>query len=400
MEGPRAVRALVMRIVYHHRTRSTDAQRIHILEIAGAFQELGHEVEIVSLIHPETAREDAARDAGEAAWKRLVRRIPWGYEAVQIGYNLVGIPMLLARLFARRADFIYERYSLFNCTGVVAARLFRIPIVLEVNSPFALEQSRDGDIRSGRFAAWTERVICNAATAIVVVSTPLKRILSGEGIRPEKIVVMTNGVNRERFTRNGDSAALRSRLHLDGKTVIGFVGWFRNWHGLDLLLEAFHRGQFPQHGAALLLIGDGPFMPVLQDYVKTHNLQDSVIFTGPLPHDRVPVYLDLVDIAVQPAANEYCCPMKVLEYMGMAKAIVAPRQENIEEIVSDGEQAVLFTRGDVPSMTAALSRMLSDPQAARDMGRRALETISEREYLWTANARRVIEIAGNGKRPQ
>src|SRR5579872_1430249 len=113
-----------MKIVYHHRTRSTDAQRIHILEIVKAFQELGHEVEVVSLIHPETAKEDAARDAGEASWKKLVRRIPFGYEAVQMGYNLVGIPMLLFRLIARRPDFIYERYSLFNFTGVAAALLF------------------------------------------------------------------------------------------------------------------------------------------------------------------------------------------------------------------------------------------------------------------------------------
>ena len=384
--------ALRMRIVYHHRTRSTDAQRIHILEIIGAFQELGHQVEVVSLIHPETAREDARRDAGEAAWKRLVRRIPWGYEAVQIAYNLVGIPMLAGKLLSRRTDFIYERYSLFNCTGVVAARLFRIPIILEVNSPFALEQARDGDIRSRRFAEWTERIICNAATGVIVVSTPLKRILVEERIRPEIITVMPNGVNCERFSRNGGSAALRARLKLDRKTVIGFVGWFRNWHGLDLLLEAFHQAGLSRQGGSLLLIGDGPMMPALQEYVATHNLQDSVVFTGPLPHEQVPAYLDLVDIAVQPAANEYCCPMKVLEYMGMAKAIVAPRQENIEEIVRDGDQAVLFTRGDVHSMSSALSRLLADPEAARAMGRRALAAITAREYLWTANARKVIQL--------
>jgi glycosyltransferase involved in cell wall biosynthesis len=386
-----------MRIVYHHRTRSTDAQRIHILEIIRAFEELGHEVEVVSLIHPETAREDAARDAGEAGWKRLIRRIPWGYEAVQIGYNLVGIPMLIAKLLSRRTDVIYERYSLFNCTGVVAARLFRVPIVLEVNSPFALEQARDGDIRSGRFATWTERVICNAATAVVVVSTPLKRILEGEGIRSGKIVVMTNGVNRERFQGNGSSAELRSRLRLDGKTVIGFVGWFRKWHGLDLLLEAFRRADLGRQGGRLLLIGDGPFMPVLREYVQTHQMQDAVIFTGPLPHEQVPDYLGLVDIAVQPAANEYCCPMKVLEYMGMAKAIVAPRQENIEEIVQDGDQAVLFDRGDVQSMASALSRMLADPKATHAMGQRALATIGEKGYLWTANAAKVIEIVSKKK---
>jgi len=387
-----------MRIVYHHRTRSTDAQRIHILEIIQAFRELGHEVEIVSLIHPETAREDAARDAGEAAWKTLVRRIPWGYEAVQMGYNLLGIPMLLFRLLTRRTDFIYERYSLFNFTGVAAAALFRIPIVLEVNSPFALEQARDGDIRSPRFATWTERVICNAATKVVVVSTPLRKILTDEGIRADKLVVMPNGVNRERFTVDPGSAALRTKLRLDSRIVIGFVGWFRNWHGLDMLLQAFGNAKLGERGASLLLIGDGPFMPVLREYVSTHKLEDWVVFTGPLPHEQVPAYLGLFDIAVQPAANEYCCPMKILEYMGMGKAIVAPRQENIEELVDDGREAILFTRGDAESLSTALCRMVSDPEAVRVMGRRALESIGQREYLWTANARKVVDLVREARK--
>jgi glycosyltransferase involved in cell wall biosynthesis len=381
-----------MRVVYHHRTRSTDAQRIHILEIVRAFESLGHQVEIISLVHPETAQSDAERDAGEAAWKKLVRRIPWGYEAVQLGYNLVGIPMLIVGLLRKRADFIYERYSLFNFTGVFVARLFRIPIVLEVNSPFALEQKRDGDIRSFRFAMWTEKVICNAARCVVVVSSPLRRIMIESGIRPEKLVVMPNGINLDHFQRECDTGELRRRLNLRGRTVIGFVGWFRNWHGLDLLLQAFHQAQLGPQGASLMLIGDGPEMPNLRQYVEANGLADYVVFTGPLPHEQVPPYLALIDIAVQPAANEYCCPMKILEYMGMSKPMIAPRQENIEELVRDGDQGYLFTPGDVDSMASALSRLARDPTAIQSMGRRSLQAISERGYLWTSNAQRVIDV--------
>jgi glycosyltransferase involved in cell wall biosynthesis len=386
-----------MRIAYHHRTRSTDAQRIHILEIARAFESLGHEVEIICLVHPETAQSDAKRDAQEAGWKTLARRIPWAYDAIQLVYNLVGIPMLIAGLLRRRADFIYERYSLFNFTGVVTARLFRIPIVLEVNSPYALEQKQDGDIRGGRLAQWFERAICNAATLVVVVSSPLKRILVQAGVRPEKLVVMPNGINPDRFHRDLDAAGLRTRLQLEGKTVIGFVGWFRKWHGLDLLLQAFHLADLGRQGVRLMLIGDGPEMPDLLQYVKIHGLDPYVIFTGPIPHPEVPPYLRLIDIAVQPAANEYCCPMKILEYLGMEKPIVAPRQENIEELIADGDQCYLFTRGDVGSLAEALSRMALDPAAARKMGRRALETIQERGLLWTNNAARVVDLVSAHK---
>src|SRR5262249_25711359 len=118
------------------------------------------------------------------------------------------------------------------------------------------------------------------------------------------------------------------------------------------------------------------------------------------PHAEVPPYLGLIDIAVQPAANEYCCPMKILEYMGMGKPIVAPRQENIAELIDDGDQGYLFEPGDVDSMAATQARRGSYPQEVGSMGRRALATISERGYLWTNNAQKVIDLvrAATGRR--
>ena len=380
-----------MKIIYHHRTRSTDAQRIHIQEIVRAFQELGHEVEVAGLVPLDAAQEDAQRDAGDALWKRLVRKIPFSYEMVQLAYNLVGIPMLLARILRTRADFLYERYALFNFAGVMAAKLCRIPVTLEVNSPFALEQARDGDIRLVRFAAWTERAICNMASHVVVVSTPLARLIEAAGVASEKIEVMPNGVSLSDFRPGNGGLELRSRLGLADHVVIGFVGWFRNWHGLEVLLEAFEQSRLAKERVKVLLIGDGPAMADLKRFVNGHGLDESILFTGPVPHAEVPPYLDLIDIAVQPAANEYCCPMKILEYMALGKAIVAPEQENIRELVPD-EEAVFFAPRDVESMAAALESLARHPERAREMGRRARAAIVERGFLWSANAQRVIDL--------
>lgn len=382
-----------MRIVYHHRTRSTDAQRIHILEIANAFTELGHEVEIVSLVSTETEKENASRDAGEAGWQTLVRKIPFAYEAVQMGYNLVGIPMLAAKLLSKRTDFLYERYSLFNFTGVLVARLFGKPIALEVNSPFALEQQRDRHIRAFGFAKWTERVICNLATKVIVVSTPLRDIMIELGVKPEKVVVMPNGVRTELFKAGVASPELKAELGLQDKTVVGFVGWFRKWHGLEMLVDAFHSANLASKNAALLLIGDGPAMEDLRTAVDRYGLKDAVAFTGPLPHDKVPQYLDLVDIAVQPAANEYCCPMKILEYMALGKAIVAPRQANILDVLTEDE-AVFFETGNGDDLGRALEKLVTGAQRRQDLGRASASALAERSYSWTTNARRVIEALG------
>jgi glycosyltransferase involved in cell wall biosynthesis len=381
-----------MKIVYHHRTRSTDAQRIHIQEIIRAFQELGHAVETVSLVPTDTEEHDAQRDAADAPWKGLVRRIPFAYEVVQLAYNLVGIPLLLRRMLRGNPDFIYERYSLFNFAGAIAARLWRVPLILEVNSPFALEQSRDKDIRLVRLAAWTERVICNSAAHVVVVSTPLQRIMAQSGVRAARLVVMPNGVDLHKFKTQPGSPELRHSLGLDGRVVIGFVGWFRKWHGLELLLEGFHRSGLAGQGAKVLLIGDGQAMADLRAYVEEHGLREHVVFTGPLPHAQVPPYLDLIDIAVQPAANEYCCPMKILEYMALGKPVVAPRQENIQDLLREGEEARFFTPGDATSMGEALAWMVNNREEAARMGRKGQEAIDRRGYLWTANARKVVEL--------
>jgi glycosyltransferase involved in cell wall biosynthesis len=381
-----------MKIIYHHRTRSTDAQRIHIQEMIRAFEKLGHEVVTVSLVPTDAGQDDARRDAGDAVWKKPVRRIPFAYEIVQLGYNLVGIPMLLRKIFHGNVDFIYERYSLFNFAGAVVARLCGKPLILEVNSPLALEQSRDEDIRLVRLAAWSERLICNAATRVIVVSTPLRRIMINAGVSASRLAVMSNGVARDRFRPQVVSPELRDSLGLDGAVVIGFIGWFRKWHGLELLLEAFHRSGLAARNAKVLLIGDGQAMRDLQEYVATHGLRGSVIFTGPLPHAKVPPYLDLIDIAVQPAANEYCCPMKILEYMALGKPIVAPRQENIQDLLREGEEALFFTPGDAASLADALTTLVNNREEAARMGRKGRDAIHGRGYLWTENARKVAEM--------
>ena len=349
---------------------------------------------MVALVPIDAGQNNAQRDSGDAWWKTLVRRIPFSYDLVQLGYNLVGLPMILWACLRKEVDFIYERHSLLNFAGVLAGKICRIPVILEVNSPLALEQTRDGEIQLRRFATWSERVICNMASHVIVVSTPLRRILEQNGVHHKRIGVMTNGVCLDHFKPQSAPPELRKKLGLEGNTVIGFVGWFRQWHGLELLLDAFRRENLAAEKVKVLMIGDGPAMAGLQEFVRSNRLEGSVIFTGPLPHAEVPAHLDLIDIAVQPAANEYCCPMKLLEYMALGKAIVAPRQENIQEVVREGEEAAFFTPESVESLGGALRALVQDRGLREGFGRRARAAIDERGFLWVANARKVVDLVG------
>ncbi len=381
-----------MRIVYHHRTRGTDAQIIHVLEIVRSLRELGHHVELVSLFRPKTKQDDAQANAKEASWKRVTRRLPFSYEIVQIGYNLVGLPLLIYKLLTTKADCLYERYALFNFSGVLAARLLRLPVILEVNSPFAIEQSRDADIRMVRFAIWSERIICNWASKVVAVSGVLRDILAKEmRVSPDRIQVLLNGVNLDRFRNQEPDSGLRESLGLKGKTVIGFVGWFRNWHGLSSLLESFHEENFASRGAALLMVGDGPARRALDDYIRRNEVP-GVVFTGPVPNERVPALLGLIDIAVQPAANEYCCPMKILEYMALGKAVIAPDQTNIRELLQHERNGLLFEPNSRSGMTNAIRSLLEDAERRRMLGKRASQTIVDRNLSWEHNAEAVLAL--------
>jgi glycosyltransferase involved in cell wall biosynthesis len=384
-----------MRILYHHRTGATDAQRVHILSIVHALRAQGHAVELASLVDAEAApvRPDAARPSALKQWVSRVRAIPLVYDLAQLAYNLYAIPWLIRRARAMGAQAIYERHAMFNLAGVAAARWLKVPVIVEVNSPQAMELAREKAITLTGLGMAVERWMLRRATAVLAVTTPLKQILVEMGVPPERIVVMPNGIDPDAFeTSRPADPALRTRLGLDGRTVAGFVGWFREWHGIDRLIEAFHQTGLATQGGALLLIGDGPARPALETLIDRLGLRGHVVITGAVPHAAVPDYLALVDVAVQPAANEYCCPMKVIEYMGMAKPILAPDQPNLSELVGHDREGLLFRPGDTPALAAELARLMTDPGLRARLGPAARASVDARGFLWSANAARVVAM--------
>lgn len=384
-------------ILYHHRTGATDAQRVHILEITQALRAQGHSVRFVALVDPEAAPEPTLAARPASGIRKLVaalRKNAYVYDLLQIAYNLYAVPRLILAARQYRADGFYERHALFNVAGALASRLAGLPLVIEVNSPLAMEQEREGAIRFKRLGAWMERWSLNRATRVIAVTTPLKDILVGMGVRPAQIQVMPNGIDLQRF---GDTGVRRAALpQATGKTVIGFVGWFREWHGLDRLIEAAAAIDIKARGGLLLLIGDGPARPGLEAQIAKLGLADAVVITGALAHHDVPAYLAHVDIAVQPAANEYCCPMKIIEYMGMTKAIVAPDQPNIAELLTDGQEGALFDRADPAALAKALARVMDDPALRQQLAAGARRRIDSSGYLWPENARKVAAILAGG----
>jgi glycosyltransferase involved in cell wall biosynthesis len=126
--------------------------------------------------------------------------------------------------------------------------------------------------------------------------------------------------------------------------------------------------------------------------VQSLGLVDRVVMTGPVDHDAVPSHIAALDIALQPRATAYACPMKLLEYMATARAIIAPDQPNIRELVSDRESARLFPPGDHTLLLDLVSQLMSSPRERAALGDHARRTVVERDLTWSANAARALAL--------
>ncbi len=398
-----------MRILYHHRTRAGDAQGIHISEIQRAFRNRGHELREVALVEAG-AEAKADGDGGSARGvaglaSRLAGHLPLpAKELMELGYNAVAFRRLSAAIRDFRPDFIYERYAANTFAGLFASRRHGVPLVLEVNSPLALEKAEHDGLFFRRLTRSIERRVCSGAGVTLAVSGVLARILESEGVPPGKIVVMPNGVRPE-FGKSGDGAAFRRRLGIPDQAVVaGFVGWFRAWHGLERLMEAAASPGWREAEIHLVLAGDGPAMPALRRLRDADpELARRVHLCGSVPRPEIESALAAFDVAVQPAVTSYASPMKILEYMAAGRAIVAPGSDNVRELLTHGETAWLCPGGENPeadALGAAVLALARNPGLRARLGAAARRAIVERGYLWEENARRVEELVSGLQRTQ
>jgi glycosyltransferase involved in cell wall biosynthesis len=377
-----------VRILYHHRTRSKDGQYVHIEEMITALRGLGHEVIIVA--PPSAEAESFGSDAGLVAV--LKRTLPkWFYELMELGYSLVAYRRLAKAVRKYKPDCLYERYNLFLPAGVWLARRFRLPMLLEVNAPILEERSRYDGLSLKKLARWSQAYCWKNANLVLPVTQVLGDIVASYGVDPKKIVVIPNGINSERFQLNPDVDAAKRALGLDGRLVLGFTGFVRDWHGLDKMLDLIAKDPPGSH-RHLLVVGDGPARPGLERQAKELGIANRVTFTGIVERDDVARYVNAFDIALQPAVVAYASPLKLFEYLALGKAIVGPAQPNIEEILRQDYNAVLFDPADPNGLAGAVSRLCSDHALRTRVAENAQRTIADMELTWGENARKVARL--------
>jgi glycosyltransferase involved in cell wall biosynthesis len=383
-----------MRILYHHRTLGDGAEGIHIAQMVKAFRALGHEVRVVSLIGEATN----VASPQQQRWSRVARLMPRPvYELSELAYNVHGALSLERAARAFKPDFIYDRYVNQSCAALAVARRRGIPLLLEVNSPYSYQkQTFDEKLILKRLSRWNERMVCSSADKVIVVSTPLKEFLVSIGVPAKKIVVMPNGADPAVFHPGISGDGVRRSFGVEDQVIVGFTGILRPWHGVDMLLEAFERVARGRDYVHLLILGDGPIREQLEASIARKGLTNRVTITGRVPHAQVREYVAAMDIAVSPHSTFYASPMKVLEYMAMGKAIVAPDTGNHRDILTAGRTALLFEKGSTSALADALTKLVNNASLRESLGTAARRVI-ETERTWAHNAREVIDIVNRIK---
>ncbi|MDP1535358.1 MAG: glycosyltransferase, partial [Rubrivivax sp.] len=242
-------------------------------------------------------------------------------------------------------------------------------------------------------ARWAEGLAWRGADVVLPVTQVLGGHVSQRGVPAERIVVNPNCNNEANFSAAPTIAAANAALGWDGALVLGFTGFVRDWHGVDRVLHWMASTDAPAN-ARLLVVGDGPARADLEALALELQLGERVRFTGVIDREHVPAHVAAFDIALQPAVVPYASPLKLFEYLALGKAIVAPRQPNIEEVLSDGSNALLFDAAAPGAFEAALTRLCADAALRERIAAGSAATITRMGLTWRGNAQRVVVLAG------
>ena len=378
-----------MRILFHHRVASRDGQAVHLEELITALQRLGHETILVGPPSLTASRFGAS----DPLVDRIKRAIPGAlYELLEVAYNFKAFLRLRTAVRDHCPDVIYERFSLFLFAGILVRRLYRVSVLLEVNSPLYEERAQNDGLRLHRLGRWAQRLLWNQADHVLPVSRVLARTVEEYGVSASRITVIPNGVNPERFGVMPETDVAKTSLRLPARIVIGFTGFIRSWNEVHRLIDftAQHHTRLDTH---ILVVGDGPARAFLEQHASTQGVSDRLTITGVVERDKVARYIAAFDIAAVPSVNPYASPLKLFEYLQLGRAIVAPDTENIREILTNEEDALLFDPAGDGALEAVLLRLCSDPLLRSRLGNSARQTITRKSLTWESNAKRVAAIA-------
>jgi len=291
-----------------------------------------------------------------------------------------------------RPDIIHAHSPVLNAFPALrVGKRLGVPVVYEVRAFWEDAAVDHGTTTEGslryRLTRQMETRALKRAQHVFTICEGLRNDIVERGIPSDKVTVIPNAVDIDAFEVGGQAdEALKAELGLAGATVIGFIGSFYAYEGLDLLIESFPEILRQSPEARILLVGGGPQDAALKSQAASLGLADKVVFAGRVPHDQVHRYYDLVDVLAYPRHSmrltELVTPLKPLEAMAQGRVFVASDVGGHRELVRHGETGMLFKAGDAGELAKTVSHLLAQRQSwpnLKQAGRRFVEE----ERNWT-----------------
>ena len=297
--------------------------------------------------------------------------------------------------------FVWQRHDLFHTAGFELARARGVPIVLFVDAPLVWEARKWGVRRPGwgkLLELAGERPQLRAADLVACVSDEVADELKARGVPEDRLVVTPCSVDLRAFTPETSGETARRRYGLEGKFVVGWLGSFRRFHGVELALQAAARLQDRLPDLALLLVGDGLERPRTERLAHELGLR-NVVFTGTVSYAEVVDHIAAMDVSLVLDRGEqgfHYSPLKLREYMACGKAVIGPRVGELPRVLGDEEEGVLIEPGDPEALAAAISSLHDDLPRRQRLGSAARAKV-EKEWSWDRQLERVFDALDGAK---
>ena len=326
--------------------------------------------------------------------------------------NKIKYVIQLLKLVTRhRFDIIYTRNIMKGIIGFLIRRLRNSKLVIEVNSISPdewrfVEKQLSGKIKRCRdikikFLKYLEIFVIKKADAVIVVTHGIKNYLVNHKVDENKVWVIGNGANTDLFKPIRDKnilQQLRNRLHINNnEKVILFVGNLAPWQGVEYLIRSAPLIIEEVPKTKFLIVGDGIMREKLESMVRELELEEKFIFTGRVPYEKVPIFINISDVCVCPSpVNSYFrisggSSLKIFEYLACGKPVVTGNIRGDGDLVVNSGSGFAVMSEDYAELAGAIIKLLKNEKLRLQMGENGRKTIVE-YHSWERIAKKVVEI--------
>lgn len=364
----------------------------HMRGMVSGFKEEGHTVEILVLGNKLQSLDSSRQTISfKSILKKVLPKILWRTlkEIQQIRFDRHAARELYSAVQKFNPDVIYERSAWMSNGSIQIIKQFNIKHIVEINAPF--EEEVKGFEKASSFISFIGKkklkLLFQAADLVAPITSSLqKHIIENYAVNKESCIVVPNAINKSEIQISDSRVTeIRKTFDLTNKTVVGFVGSIFPYHGVNRLIQSI--SNLNNSDVALLIVGDGYLIPELKELAQMLGLSSRTHFTGSVPKEDIYNYIAAMDVVTLPNTEWYCSPVKLFEYGGLGKVILAVNESGVSDVMTDAD-GVLFENNEhdfQEALTAALSNLDALKAKSNTFQQKILA-----HHTWAVNARQII----------